>query len=179
MVTEQEEFIQLVEFSGDLLAIDPGSAESGCVLVAYDPDQPEILAAGTYPNGLVLRALREAGEDLLCLVEDFVASGQPQGLHTTKTPEQIGRFREALEGRGVELHRMKRSDVLRYLGVVRQKGKTTDSLVSLNLRERYGEKGTKKAPGLLYGLAGHSWQAMGLAVAWMIKEDTERRRLSA
>lgn len=41
---------------------------------------------------------------------------------------------------------------------------TTDKFIRMALIDRYGEPGTKKAPGPLFGISGHLWSALAVAV---------------
>ncbi len=44
--------------------------------------------------------------------------------------------------------------------------KAGDPEVTRRMKDIYGEPGTKKNPGTLYGIKSHAWQALGLATAW-------------
>ena len=69
---------------------------------------------------------------------------------------------------GVPLVLLYRREVLRILGVTGGSG--ADSRVRGAMIERHGgdratAQGNKRAPGPLYGVSSHAWQALGLAVA--------------
>jgi hypothetical protein len=47
-----------------------------------------------------------------------------------------------------------------------------DSNIRQALIDRFGEPGTKKVPGLLYGIKKDEWSALALGVFW---HDTQNR----
>jgi len=81
--------------------------------------------------------------------------GREHPLRTLKALFQSGRLRY-------------RRDVLQALNCAKQGNK--DSLVRQACIELHGgdpkvARGTKKAPGRLYGVSSHAWQALGLVMA--------------
>ena len=162
-----------------ILAIDPGSTESGyCWLDKdYKPVEFGKISTKEIFNELFLLDEREA-----VLVVEMVASyGMAVGATTFETCVNIGAFLQYAEYvTGVKCHRMYRKDVKMALC-----GKTTakDSNIVQSLVDRFSYprhaekghgKGTKKDPGYFYGFAKDIWQAYALGVAWM---DTNRGML--
>lgn len=145
-----------------LLGIDPGTTHSGCVWF----DGTRVVQSVFMDNGHVLVRLGEFRDVQFDAVacEMFQCQGMPVGKETFETAYWIGRFM----GRcGVTWHRVYRNEVKLHLcGSVRAK----DANIRQALLDRWGGKsavGTRKAPGPLYGVTGHCWSALAVAVtAW-------------
>ena len=122
-----------------VLAIDPGSAQSGVVL--YEPLSPEpVVYSGVLRNIDLVAALRGriifGGEELtgphVLAVEFPVAQGMPASNELFVTVEWIGRFREAWGGEFVHVARP--AVKLHLCGVARAK----DGNVRAALIDRFG-----------------------------------------
>jgi len=156
-----------------ILAVDPGSAESG--VVVYD---------GAIPSGPVVLARKMENDDLLaCLrikrfntsdvdlsgphvlvVEMMRARGMPFSNDEMRTLVWLGRFLEAWGGEWAEVYR---ADVKLHLcGSV----KARDANIRAALIDRFGGKdraiGNKRAPGPLYAVKADAWSALALAVTF-------------
>lgn len=163
-----------------VLGIDPGPEKSGVVI--YDSEAKRVLwsdaAASTYD---VLRALEPWCFAKLCahgwadavVIEQVESYGIP-GNSLLLTAEVSGRFRQrAMDSFELAPVLMPRREVKRVLGIV---GGGADGQVREAMLARHGgtkkaAQGRKKAPGPLYGLSSHAWQALGLVVAWMERES--------
>lgn len=145
-----------------ILGIDPGPRESGWVVL----DCSTVLASGHDDNTAVLHKIRQnvsMGEvlrDVLFLVaiERIRGYGIVAGNDTFDTCEWVGRF-DAVANCGAML--IPRKEIKLHLC-----GNTTarDPDVRQALIDRIGVQGTKKAPGPLFGIAGHMWAALAVAV---------------
>lgn len=153
-----------------ILAIDPGTWLSGWVL--YDREQ--ILGCGKDPNTDMLDIIECGGFDFVA-IEMITSYGTFQGKDVHETCVWIGRFMLQLEQKFPEVPvvRITRTDV-RNWHVGKSKGAAMDTLVSRALREKYGEKGTKKNPGFFYGVSKDAWQAFALA-AYVDEYEREKR----
>ena len=138
-----------------VLAIDPGTTESGYVL--YDG---RVISAGVMDNGELLKIVRDDHSDMLA-IENIVSYGNVVGAETFQTCRWIGRFQEAWPCPD-EVHLVKRADVKKALGLP---GSAKDKDVNAALMALVGPKGTKKAPGPTYGVTSHAWAALGVAIA--------------
>lgn len=109
-----------------------------------------------------LRGYRRNGFDLA--IESMDARGMRLGQDTLDTILWIGRFQEA--SCGVLVPRSKVKDVL--CG----NRKADDAAIRLRLMDMLGKPGTKKDPGPTFGVTGHCWQALAVAVTYheMMKE---------
>ena len=138
-----------------ILAVDPGTTESGWVLF----DGARVLGSGVLPNTDMLTAIAASDADALAL--EMVASyGMAVGREVFETVRWIGRFQQAW--RDPEAVRLVyRKDVKLHLcGSPRAK----DPNIRQALLDRLGPVGTKKQPGPCYGVKSHAWAALGVAV---------------
>lgn len=149
-----------------ILAIDPGTTESGWVL--YDSALCAVVEHATHPNENVRTMLHLLRRDVglmvrpdVLAIERIASYGMAVGEETFETVWWSGRFAEAW---GARLERVYRREVKLHLcGSVAAK----DANVNQALRDLFGgskAKGTKKAPGPLYGIKGDAWAALGVAV---------------
>jgi hypothetical protein len=147
----------------NILAIDPGNEQSAYVTVGGDY-RP--LLFGKVENKKLLRIIRDMGFDCDHAAIEAVASyGMTVGKEVFETCVWIGRFDMAIK---YEMWIMPefvyRKDVkLNLCGSPRAK----DSNIIQALKDRFGDKGTKKAPGWFYGFKADCWQAYALAVTWI------------
>jgi len=146
-----------------ITAIDPGPRESA--YVTWRPDPPRVLAHGIDLNGDIRQRIRNGWDfetDRLA-IECIVSSrGMPVGAETFTTVRWVGIFEEAWgreELNGAIL--VPRDKVKLHLcGQM----KARDSNIRQALIDRFGASGTKKQPGILYGLRRDEWAALAVAV---------------
>lgn len=148
-----------------ILAIDPGHERSAAVVY----DGRKILRTLYEPNERMLLALRNGwcprGPMVIEKIESY---GMAVGETVFSTCRWTGRFIEAWESHGLEVHLLPRRDVKLHLcGSSRAK----DANVRQALIDRFGPSkreaiGIKKSPGPLYGFKGDLWAALGVAVTW-------------
>ena len=135
-----------------ILAIDPGNVESAYVMW----DGQKIDEYGKWSNAVLKDYIKKIDYDL-CAIEMVASYGMPVGATVFATCVWIGRFMENVH----DVNLIYRKDVKMHLcGQTRAK----DSNIIQALKDRFGEKGTKKSPGLTYGLSKDVWQAFALAV---------------
>lgn len=144
-----------------VFAIDPGDKQSAyCV---YDGKRP--IEFGIASNEEVLALFGHLSSHYADphpeLVIEMIASyGMAVGANVFETCVWIGRFVQAW-GRRAPCARVKRGEVKMHLcNSMRAK----DSNVRQALIDRFGEPGTKKAPGVTYGISKDVWAAFALAV---------------
>ena len=150
--------------SSVILAIDPGTTESGWVMF----EAGRVLTSGTSPNARVLEKIRMVGGYVMAglhapvqlAVERFEARGMPIGDESIETLLWTGRFIQAWHEPD-KVARVKRSTVKLHLcGTARAK----DPNVRQALIDSLGPPGTKKAPGPTHGVTSHAWSALAVAV---------------
>ena len=149
-----------------ILAIDPGTTESGWVI--FDPDAKAVRSCGVSPNEHIRERIRCTSgyvqakmiEPIRVAVERFEARGMPIGDDSIETLLWTGRFIEAWH-KPDEVLRVKRSAVkVRLCGTAKAK----DPNIRQALIDMLGPPGTKKAPGPTYGVTAHAWAALAVAV---------------
>ncbi|HUU41875.1 MAG TPA: hypothetical protein VMW42_13145 [Desulfatiglandales bacterium] len=145
-----------------VLAIDPGPKESAYVIW----DNKEIHWAVILGNEFLLERLYQTDPKSIYLVQEEVQSyGMPVGKDVFETVYWTGVFAEAFRKGDLTAHfaRLPRKAIKLHLcNSLRAK----DSNIRQALIDRFGLPGTKKAPGLTYGLKKDLWQAFALAVTY-------------
>lgn len=143
-----------------ILAIDPGSEQSAYVLW----DGKQILLSNICKNeqGLVLNFAPDA-----LVIEKIESYGMAVGASVFTTCIWIGRFIERWLNHPVYSQKswylLPRREVKMHLcGSARAK----DSNIRQALIDRFGAPGTKKNPGMTYGLSKDLWAAFAVAVTW-------------
>ena len=143
-----------------ILAIDPGNEQSGFVLF----EDGRIVESGILAN---LEMLREIGRTSVAhprvaIAIEMVASyGMPVGADIFETCVWIGRFVEHAAGRGIDARLIYRRDVKMHLCA---SPRAKDGNIRQALIDKLGAPGTKKAPGVTYGVKSHAWAALAIAV---------------
>jgi hypothetical protein len=148
------------------MAIDPGPTESAYVI--YDTDTGTVQRWAKLPNHQLLTLVEDTMLADELVIEMIASYGMAVGKSVFETCVWIGRFTDRWLRYGC------REDA-RYVTRLAVKShlchsaKAGDSNVSAAIADRYGgsvkeAKGTKAAPGPLYGLAGDGWAALGVAI---------------
>jgi hypothetical protein len=149
-----------------ILAIDPGPAESACLL--YDVEARRPVEWATLPNPELLAFLdryKHRPKSWGTLAVEMVASyGMAVGAEVFDTCVWVGRFVERWGGDDHEL--IYRADVKLHLC---HDKRAKDTNIRQALIDRYGPGkaaavGLKASPGPLYGLTGDCWSALAVAV---------------
>lgn len=148
------------------VAIDPGT-ERSALLIWHEC---RIVEALFESNDAIRLYLKDSPNTWPLVIERVESYGMAVGKETFETVYWSGIFAEA---HGLaNTHRIGRKDIkLFHCRSVR----ATDANIRMSILDRFGGKekaiGTKKAPGLLYGISGHLWAALALAIAW---SETQR-----
>jgi hypothetical protein len=149
-----------------IIAIDPGPERSGYVVF----DGTRVLACGWETTLDIRNVFQEWFRYFAAVVFEGVESyGMAVGAETFETVFVTGRLYEFAADIYDESHvsRIYRKAIKLHLcGSARAK----DGNIRVALLDRFGgaavAKGTKAAPGPLYGVSGHCWAALALAVTW-------------
>lgn len=149
--------------STTLLAVDPGYTESAWLL--YDVDEQRPMQWATELNERVRWVISETSARVLA-IESVASYGMAVGAELFETVLWAGRFIERYGDTGGTVLRIYRADVKLHLCHARN---AKDANVRQALIDRYGPSkevaiGKKASPGPLYGLTGHAWAALGVAV---------------
>ncbi len=152
-----------------VLAIDPGPTQSAFV----HWDGVKIYDAEIVPNEKLLSIARTwlSVKDIVA-IEMIACYGMAVGKEVFETCLFIGKLQEALAQRFVPTRLVFRRDVkLHHCNSARAK----DANVRQALIDKYGAPGTKKAPGVTYGIKSHLWAA--LAIATYVTETQQKAPL--
>ena len=154
-----------------ILAIDPGSTESGWCVIDAETRRP--IRFGKTGNGTLREYLQRPLDDIRT-ADRFViemighyGTGMPAGKTVFDTCVWIGRFVEVGPPNASEAELVLRPTVkAHHCGTAR----ATDANVAQALKDRFAPgvrnhgKGTKGEPGWFYGFRADVWQAYALAV---------------
>lgn len=139
-----------------ILAIDPGSTESGWVLYRSGV----VVDSGIAENDDMLPWIRHGqGADVFA-IEMAESFGQKVWSQVFTTVRWTGRFQQAWREPGAA-QLITRSQVKLHLCGKRA---ANDTMVRQALLEAIGERGTKAKPGPTYGVKSHAWAALAVAV---------------
>lgn len=142
-----------------VVGLDPGTHESA--LVVWDGTTEQILSYNTVGNATVLDLLDPfADKGYVLVIEKIASYGMAVGASVFETVFWSGRFCERFKGR---VDRITRADIKLHLC---HSKKAKDGNIRQALIDRFGEVGTKKNPGRMYGMATHLWAALAVAVSW-------------
>lgn len=134
-----------------IMAIDPGNTESAYIVW----DGEKIIDKGKLPNEGMRGAVRMY-RHFPVYIEMIASYGMPVGASVFETCVWIGRFQELCLGNAILIYR---KDVkMHHCNSMRAK----DSNIRAALIDKYGKSGTKKQPGLTYGLHSDLWSAFAI-----------------
>lgn len=151
-----------------VIGIDPGPEESAYVVW----DGGRILSMSNTSNVDLRDHLDNDCRSLVgrtpdqCVIEQIRGFGIPAGNDLLDTCWWSGRFCEAW-GNAIMLPR---KEVLSHLGYGGAGNK--DAAVAAALKARFGVSGTKRNPGVLYGVTGHLWAALAVSVCFWDRQNT-------
>lgn len=149
-----------------LIAIDPGTTQSGWVSVETGNGLPKILAAGVDDNRVLLNYLRQRAKEDELVIEMVKSYGASVGDTTFEMVVWIGRFEEVFDQSGRPVRRIPRATVRTKLcGTARAKPPETWQAVLDLYGGEEKAKGCKARPGPLYGITSHMRSALELAIA--------------
>jgi hypothetical protein len=155
-----------------IYGIDPGTEQSALVSLVDVGGGPSVLKAETLPNEELLGRLRMYAArapylpDDVVVIEQIESMGMAVGREVFETVFWTGRFYEVVyPARVVRLPR--RAVKLHLCGSMQAK----DANIRQALIDRYGGSkeaavGVKAKPGPLYGVKGHEYAALAVAVTW-------------
>jgi len=160
-----------------VLGIDPGPTTSGVALYdarrrrlvwsCSDAQTTEVEAQLAERGGIHRGATGDLIRPDLVAIERVQSYGIAGGS-LLRTSEEVGDLRRCCLCSELDYVLMYRREVLRALDVTGRGNR--DTLVRERLGEMHGgsvraAKGRKASPGPLYGIAGHAWQALAVAIA--------------
>ena len=167
-----------------ILAIDPGTKESGYVVAEYETLRP--LRFGKDDNatiiGIIGDVLGTSSDECTVALEMVASYGMPVGHEVFETVRWIGRFEQHISDGfpGTEIRYVYRRD--EKLAICHSP-KANDATIRRALADRFaygtrnGGKGTKKEPGFFYGFRADIWQAFAVAVTCHDAIEKEKGRI--
>jgi len=149
-----------------IICIDPGTKESGFVVLDFDTWPPAINRSGVYENDDLSVSLRLVWMGETTVIEKIESYGMAVGAEVFETVFWTGVFAESV-GRA-NVHRMPRREVkLALCGSPRAK----DANIRQAILDIYGGKeaavGNKKSPGPLYAVKSHAWAALAVGLTYL------------
>ena len=144
-----------------IIAIDPGTTESGYVVM----DGMDIVESGIAPNDeTILNVLDIYSCGRTLAIEMIASYGMAVGASTFETCVWIGRFTEHWQPRPYQL--IYRKDAKMHLC---RSMRAKDKNIRQAIMDKYGSErsiaiGTKKNQGPLYGISKHMWSALAVGL---------------
>lgn len=142
-----------------VFAIDPGPHQSA--YVQWNSRESEaggkIHEVDIIQNSELIRLLNENIAADVFAIEMVACYGMAVGRDVFETCVWIGRFTEHCQRDPLMVYR--RDVKMHHCGSMKAK----DTNIRQALIDKYGAPGTKKAPGLTYGLKSHLWSAFAIA----------------
>jgi len=139
-----------------IFAIDPGPNESAFVIW----DGSNILDKGKVPSERILPLLGIHERECRFVCEMIACYGMAVGAEVFETCVWIGRYLEKLQG---NMERIKRLECKMHLC---HSARANDSNIRQALIDRLGAPGTKKQPGITFGVTKDIWAALAVAVTF-------------
>lgn len=152
-----------------VLGIDPGNVQTGWVF--WNTDTQSIVfinkkkLIGLDENHKCIEEWLNIFKDItpdIIAIEQMQSYGRCVGKTVFRTCVWIGRFQQIFIDRKIPI-----SDIYRKKDVTKHicgNGNAKDTHVRAALIKRYGEPGTKKNQGKLYGVKADIWSALAIAV---------------
>lgn len=149
-----------------MIAIDPGPKESGIVVLelAIVPAKQRYIPStfGKLSNEAILANLRKGVyADQTLAIEQIKCYGNPIGDTTIETIFWSGRFVQAHAARGGKWVLIPRVTVKNHICL---NPRAKDKNIRAALIDRYGEPGTKKNKGILYGFTNDIFSALAIGL---------------
>jgi hypothetical protein len=125
-----------------------------------ETDDYSIIDKGKVENDVLIGMVKTGYFDMLA-IEGFQSFGMPVGKEVFDTAYYIGRLLQIAEDLGSKTRMVYRSDVkMHHCHTMMAK----DTNIRQALIDRFGEPGTKKNPGVTYGITKDTWSALAIAV---------------
>ena len=140
-----------------VLAIDPGTIQSAYVV--WNKSQRIIEEKGIVPNDQMLLLIQsiQFNYEIDVAIEMIASYGMPVGKEVFHTILWIGRFMQVSK----MCKLIYRKDIKIHFC---NSNKAKDSNIRQALIDAFGEVGTKKNPGVLYGVSKDIWSALAIGV---------------
>jgi hypothetical protein len=145
-----------------ILAIDPGNTESAYVIV--DEYNYKILEFGKVLNEELHNRVDATSRNVVdydkTVIEMVACYGMAVGKEVFDTCVWIGRFIEITYNPELLYRKEVKINMCHTM-------KAKDGNIIQALKDRFGDKGTKKNPGFFFGFKADCWQAYALGVTYI------------
>jgi hypothetical protein len=141
-----------------IIAIDPGTTDGAYIV--WDCINEAVVDKAILPNDELLEFVKHQSYTKEIFCEMIACYGMPVGKETFETCVWIGRCEQICDDRGWSFTRVYRIPVKTHHC---HSVKAKDANLRQALIDRFGQVGTKKAPGPLFGVASHMWSALAIA----------------
>jgi len=154
-----------------VLAIDPGNKVSA--FVVWNSKTKKIYDKGIVENLQMLAIIESFQYHIEELLIEMIASyGMPVGAEVFETCIWISRYyQKSFDCYGTP-KLVYRKDIKMHHCL---SNTAKDSNIIQALKDKYGDKGTKKNPGIFYEFKDDIWQAFALASYWTEKNHTDEK----
>ena len=142
-----------------IFAIDPGPKQSAYLKLSEETEI--IYGFGILENEKLLEIIRLIASHETIVCEMIQSFGMPVGKEIFETVLFIGQIKEASLRNESSLNLIYRKEIKQHFC---QTNRATDANIRRVLIDRFGELGTKKNPGKLYGIKKDIWSALAVAV---------------
>ena len=146
-----------------ILAIDPGPEESA--YLGMDDGRP--IYHGKVSNEELTGHVKWDSYDYL-VIEEIRSYGMAVGMEVLRTARWTGYFESTARDSNKPTIFVGRQEVKLYWC---QSPRAKDANVRRALLDHYGPPGTKKAPGVTYGIKKDIWSALAIAGYWHAKQN--------
>lgn len=152
-----------------ILAIDPGPTESAWLI--FDTKTGRIDSFRKSDNADILISLHAQIVPLadVMVIEKVASFGMPVGAEVFETVFWSGRFAERWGNRFDRLTRIQIKNHLCHTS------RAKDANIRQALIDRFGPPGTKKNPGITYGISKDLWSALAVAVTYADLNDGKQK----
>lgn len=145
-----------------ILAIDPGTDNSAFVL--WNHDEQKICDKGIILNIDLLEKIERLAKDKTTnchvVIEMIACYGMAVGRETFETVYWIGQFAHAWKNKNPSVLIFRKDIKLHHCNSMKAK----DTNIRQALIDRFGNPGTKKNKGKLYGISKDLWSALAIAI---------------
>jgi hypothetical protein len=148
-----------------ILAIDPGPTESA-YLALKDDGLPYFFSK--VDNNELAFFLENASDYGDLVIEEIQSFGMAVGKEVFTTARWTGVFEGSAKRRGKSVSLVGRQEVKLFWC---QSPRAKDANVRRALLDHYGPPGTKKSPGITYGIKKDVWSALAIAGYWHAKQN--------
>ena len=161
-----------------IIGIDPGPTTSGLIVISSSLRVTHASASATHAEVIAEITRSQYVEAVAC--EWLTSYGSAVGASVLDTARMVGRYEQAAHARGLGLSlRLRATVCARLTGQAR----ATDAQLHEAVRAIYRARGLATGggadpcrgiasrPGPLLAVRSHAWDALAVALAWLLEEE--------